>query len=252
MKRILLNLVLIFLILAADAQIETRFITTGKIEFERKTNLHRLFFSGETNSWQEAFKKAVPQFRTDYFDLYFNESKTLYKPGKDSDVPKPMGMWQNPPAMENTVYKDLLNGSVTSQKQIFEQLFLLSDSLEPIQWKIQSETRIIAGFECRKALARICDSVVVVAFYTEEIIPSGGPESFHGLPGMILGLAVPRLYTTWFATKLQLIGKSEESKITPPSKGKKATQKEMLGTIDAATKDYWDKSRDRSLWLSSL
>ena len=58
---------------------------------------------------------------------------------------------------------------------------------------------IIAGnqddrrFLCRKALTKICDSVVVVAFYTNEIIPSGGPESFGGLPGMILEFGHPQV-----------------------------------------------------------
>ena len=50
----------------------------------------------------------------------------------------------------------------------------------------------------------VMDSIVVIAFYTDEILTSGGPESFNGLPGMIMGLAIPRLHTTWYATKLAL------------------------------------------------
>jgi GLPGLI family protein len=34
------------------------------------------------------------------------------------------------------------------------------------QWRITDETRTIAGFECKKAVTKICDSVYVVAFYT--------------------------------------------------------------------------------------
>jgi GLPGLI family protein len=30
------------------------------------------------------------------------------------------------------------------------------------------------------------DSVFIVAFYTDQIVTSGGPESFNELPGMIL------------------------------------------------------------------
>lgn len=30
----------------------------------------------------------------------------------------------------------------------------------------------------------------------------GGPESFTGLPGMILGVALPHDNTTWFATQV--------------------------------------------------
>jgi GLPGLI family protein len=98
---------------------------------------------------------------------------------------------------------------------------LVADSTIKIDWKITSEPRTIAGFECRKAVARIFDSVVVIAFYTDEIIPSSGPESFGGLPGMILGLAIPRLHTTWYATKLELIDVSGQ--IIAPREGKKYT-----------------------------
>lgn len=251
MKKLLLAA--IFFPVTLLAQLETRFITSGKIEFERRTNVHRLFFSDENmGSFMDMIKKSIPQFRNDYFDLTFTEGKTLYKPGRDSDVPKRLGFMGQTPASENTVFMDLLSGTGSSQKQVYEQQFLITDSLVKLEWKILPETRTIAGFECRKALTKICDSVVVVAFYTEEIIPSGGPESFHGLPGMILGLAVPRLYTTWFATKLELINPAEENKITAPQKGKKATQKEMITAINNGIKNWGDRYRDRAIWLSSL
>ena len=252
MRKSFVFILMIIAAIEATAQSETRFITSGKIEFERKMNVHRLFFSGEEDSWNEMMKKAIPQFRTDFFDLSFTETKSVYRPGKNSEVPKAMG-WRNPPGMENIVYKDLENEVTASQKLVFEDIFLLNDSLQKIEWKIQSETREIAGFECRKAIARICDSVVVVAFYTEEIVPSAGPESFHGLPGMILGLAVPRLYTTWFATKVEILSSADEKKIAPPTKGKKLSQKELLSNVHEATKDWWwDKGRDKNLWLSTL
>jgi GLPGLI family protein len=86
---------------------------------------------------------------------------------------------------------------------LFEKTYLTSDSLKKLNWKISGETREIAGFECKKAIATILDSVVVVAFYTDEITPSTGPLGFNGLPGTILGFAIPRLYLTLFATKVE-------------------------------------------------
>ena len=78
----------------------------------------------------------------------------------------------------------------------------IEDSLRAFNWKISDEVRTIAGFDCRKEVTSIFDSVVVVTFYTDEISVYSGPKNFYGLPGMILGLAIPRLYTTRFATKL--------------------------------------------------
>ena len=105
-------------------------------------------------------------------------------------------------------------------------------------------------FRSKKAVARICDSVYVVAFYTDEILVNGGPESFSGLPGMILGIAIPRLYTTWFATKVQL-EEPVESEFVITGKGKKINQKEMETTLQKAIKD-WGKEGQKNVWWVTL
>ena len=83
---------------------------------------------------------------------------------------------------------------------------------------VPHETRNIAGFNCRKAYTILFDSVYVFAFYTDEIMISGGPLGIHGLPGMILGITIPRMHTSWIATKLQING-VDTSIIKPPKKG---------------------------------
>lgn len=243
-------LVVLFLTLGLQGLAQTAFIKKAKIEFERKTNTHRLYFTGETDSWAEEFKKLIPQFRTEYFDLVFDETKSIYRPGKEVEQ-KNSGFFESP-ALQNIVYTDRNAEKVTSQKQVFETMFLVQDSTKKFTWKLEPETRTIAGFECRKAVTRICDSVVVVAFYSEEIIPSVGPESFNGLPGAILGLAVPRLYTTWFATKVEVLNDKDEKTILAPTKGKKAGEKDMVNSVNTAIKNWGDKYRDRSIWAITL
>ena len=46
------------------------------------------------------------------------------------------------------------------------------------------------------------DSIYIVAFFAEKKSVSGGPESFSGLPGMILELALPHDNIIWRATKV--------------------------------------------------
>ncbi len=92
------------------------------------------------------------------------------------------------------------------------------------------EIRQIAGYECRKALTIINDSVYVVAFYTDKILLKGGPEGFNGLPGMIMGMAIPRLQTTWFATKVEPTPFDPKELQVPA--GKKSTAKEVEAAID--------------------
>jgi GLPGLI family protein len=86
----------------------------------------------------------------------------------------------------------------------------------------------------------------VVAFYTEDIIVSGGPEMFGGLPGMIMELAIPRLHTTWVADKVELIA-PKETDFTIPEKGKKVTEQELYETVKTSLKD-WGKMATRNIW----
>ena len=127
---------------------------------------------------------------------------------------------------------------------------MIKDSLRNLDWRITDETREIAGFECRKAVTKICDSVYVVAFYTDQIAVSSGPESFGGLPGMILGLAIPRLNTTWFATKLELV-EPTPVQLSPIQKGKKVNWNQLYTELKKGFKD-WGKEADKRLWIVSL
>jgi GLPGLI family protein len=170
----------------------------------------------------------------------------LYKPGREV-----VGAQRTPdrimgPAMDNIVFHDLDKQQDISLKKVFESNFLVQDSVRKIKWQITFDKRTIAGFECRKAVAIIMDSIYVVAFYTDEIATSGGPESFNGLPGMILGIAIPRINTTWFATKLELVSVKPED-ITPPKKGKKVSNKELMAQLQTAMKD-WGKFGKRNIW----
>ena len=80
--------------------------------------------------------------------------------------------------------------------------------------------------------------MTVFAFYTDELVISGGPESFHGLPGMILGIGIPRLHTTWFATRVEENAIAIEN-IIPAIKGKKVDRKAMYLKLQEVMKD-WD------------
>ena len=249
MKKIFGCLFILFAAMQINAQ--AIFLGEGKIEYERKINIHRQW-ENEENSDDEFFKdflSKLPKFNNTYFDLSFGDNKTVYRPGREGDNARNYS-WVIGPAKENVVIRDFNNQTMTSSKKVFEDSYLVLDSFPAIDWKITDETRTIANFECRKAVGKICDSVYVVAFYTDEITISGGPESFGGLPGMILGIAIPRLYTTWFATKVELVAPTAKD-FTAPTKGKKSNNKELLKTLQAAIKD-WGKEGQRNMWWVML
>jgi len=187
------------------------FITRGKIEFEVKRNNKRAFSASNRN---DMYTQSMPEFDISYRDLTFSYNQLLYRPGRRSSSTSSIWGTNN-----NSVYTDLDKQRLVAKKSFIDDSFVFEDSIPKVRWKLDNETRKIAGWECRKAVGRIYDSVYVVAFYCPEIIPQGGPELFSGLPGMILGLAIPRYYTTWFATRIE-IANIDETGIVPPS-GKK-------------------------------
>jgi GLPGLI family protein len=254
MRRII-GLIGLILFFGPSLSAQPIFIAAGKIEYERKINVHKQFEAvidekDQESEWMREVKQRTPKVVTSFFDLYFNEDQSLYKPGRETDA-KLNNIWMIGPAKENTVLTNFSAHKSISQKSIFEANFLLEDSLGYVQWKLEPEVRTIAGFECRKAVGIICDSVYVVAFYTDEISVSGGPESFHGLPGMILGIAIPRLYTTWFATKVEVM-KPNESIFNFKPKGKKSSHLALQKELQQSSMKNWGKEAQRNLWWAML
>lgn len=229
----------IFLLLAIHVGLRaqnsnTIFLSQGKIEFEKKVNNYADL--KDDNTWDELTKKTMSKFKLSYFDLLFTRNKSLFKPGREVADDKGPG-WMTQPAEDNIVYSELDNEKCVSQKKVFEQLFLVQDSLRTIRWKLTDETRTIAGFSCRRANAIIMDSIYVVAFYTDEILTTGGPESFNGLPGMILGVALPHQHVSWFATKVQAISVSD-AEVIAPQKGKKVNNASLKETLVELAKNW--------------
>lgn len=220
---------------ASQAQ---QFITQGKIEYERKTNQHA--FLEEGSIWDDMMKKNSPKFHTAYFDLFFKDGQTLYRNGREPDA-KQNKVWGVFIA-ENTVQSDLEKDSSLTYKELYNDRYIINNALRKVDWKIGTEIRKIAGLDCRKAVGRIMDSIVVIAFYCDEIIPAGGPESFNGLPGMILGLAIPRMHATWYATKVELVPVTDKD-LQAPKKGKKYTAEVFQTELKEIMKEWGDNGK---------
>jgi GLPGLI family protein len=210
------------------------FITRGKIEFEIKQNNKRMMTDRHPDM---DFGISMPEFDISYRDLVFSGGRLLYSPSRKGTSKSPI--------KTTTLYTNLDTRQIISKQGYMDEQFLLEDSVRPIKWKIENEIRKIAGFECRKAIGRFHDSVYVVAFYCPEIIPQGGPEFFAGLPGMILGLAIPRFYTTWFATRVELASLDEANVVPPTIKNSQPQKKQELATM------LYKKYKD-SGWLTDL
>lgn len=217
------------------------FIEKGMIEYQVVVNNHKAMGEG---TWAEMFKDKIPKLSTSYYQLTFDGNKSIYLFNRKDEKTK--SPWSNGNDEDNIWYNDYSSEKFIQQKNIFGETYILADSLKRIDWKITNENRMIAGFNCRKAVGVLFDSVYVFAFYTDEITASGGPMSLHGLPGMILGITIPRMFSSWVATKIEISGVNY-SKINAPVKGKKRKPIELEANIIQATKD-WGKYGQQAVW----
>jgi GLPGLI family protein len=247
-KYIITAAIIVFAAYCAKAQ---QFISKGKMEFEVKTNIKKVW--GGNSVWAEMMQENLPTFKTAYFNYTFANGKSLYKLDRfDESGAVKVPEFMKRDDEENEWQCDYVNNEINIKKSVFGIPFFIKDSLQKIQWRFSNENRVIAGFNCRKAIGKIYDSVYVFAFYTDEITITGGPCGINGLPGMIMGVTIPRLYTSWIATKLILDG-VDESKIKAQASKKTSTIKELRALLLERSKD-WGSSDDEEgkKWVNNF
>lgn len=229
--------------------IYAQFIDSVRVVFEKKVNVHRVY---EKNEWLKSRIKYIDKYQTELYEFVGNESKSIYRfyQEKEDDAP-PASFIMGYNVFDNIVFQNYENKTANIFKVIYEDKVLIADSMRKFRWKITNETREIAGFKCRKATTIIFDSLMVYAFYAQEIKVTGGPETFNGLPGMILGVAVPEMYTTWFAKSVDTVNIAR-FKIEAPVKGKKNTYQSVFKKISDALKDWGSDYRNLVIWFNLI
>ena len=175
----------------------------GKITFERNFSVLKDYKEqnkeDEGDVWYESYVKKLPKYKTDIFELTFSKKQSIYKTVLEDE--NPVLRW-NKTITEYTQKTILDKDSTWANRTVYDKEYTVVDSISKPVWKFTGEYRDIAGYSCRKATTILYDSVYVIAFYTDAIPLSVGPDLYAGLPGMILGVVIPRLNTTIFATKV--------------------------------------------------
>ncbi len=221
------------LLLVAPVTKAQQFINKGSIEFEVTTNVKKTMGN---ESYLDELKATMPTFKTAYYKYIFADNKSIYKFDHYDEKKAKMPEFLTRGEDDNNWYTNFTAGEFIKQKSMWGTLLNLKDSIVKIDWKISNESRMIAGFNCRKAVGKILDSVYVFAFYTDEITISGGPCTINGLPGMIMGVTIPRLYVSMLATKLSVTD-VKEAEIKPVLAKKYYTTKELNAVLDKRIKD---------------
>ncbi len=237
-NKLSLLILLSFLVLKATAQSD--FKTKGVISYEWKVNNHKASFwsdedDDEDDSWRKEWEENTPKFSTYYYELLFDEEKSLMKyKGRDENLKK---MWGDDFLEDNKWFTDIKAQNYVCQKYAFGRKMVFTDSIRNLNWKIYpDDNRDFAGFSCKKASAVLYDSVYIFAYFTDQIIPSVGPLNINGLPGAILGLTIPRLHISLVGTAFTPTVNSDA--IVPTKKEKAKTKQELLKTLLENTEDY--------------
>jgi GLPGLI family protein len=219
----------------------------GKISYERKINMHR-------NLPDPQMKSMVPEFRTDKFELIFNESVSLFRSVVDDEAPDPFanagggggGMRMNFRMPTANTYTDMAKQMQYEERAFFEKEFLIVDSLKQYKWKLSEETKTIAKQLCKKATTMITapqmrmrvsiggggnntdtaantprapKETELVVWYAENIPVSFGPDNYSGLPGVIMEIDQDNGATV--TTAVEVSAKYPKKELVAPTKGDK-------------------------------
>lgn len=196
----------------------------GKIIYEKKINVYRRLTD-------ESMKTMMPEFNTTKTELDFSADESIYKNIKEEEDIRDKAGQDNGPTIkinfgggpEDQTYKNYATDKITEQKELGPKKYLIEDSLPKQNWKLETETRTIKGYTCKKATTAGKDGHPIIAWYTEEIHTSSGPEVFGNLPGLILELNINDGEIVF--TTLDIITKDFDRKIVKaPSDGKKISR----------------------------
>lgn len=238
--RIIIRTLIVLIILFYCVGVSFAQITSGKIVFERKTNLYKKFKGDDVKEWL----KEEDKIKVDVFELYFNDSLSVFKP-QDSDLRERMS-WAT---SKNTVYQNFNTTSTVSIKSVWGESLYVNDSMSMRIWKITDSKRVISGYSCRKAIWEMNDSTRIYAWYSDDIVPAIGPETFNGLPGAILGIATEDGGVIYFAKSVEIIKPEVEMLVFKKGKNKMYTSAELKTKLEKDFgKNPWGKVMIRELF----
>ena len=129
-------------------------------------------------------------------------------------------------------YRDLENKTFLDKLGLAGKDYIIKGDTPKIKWKIQNEIREVAGYLCQKATTiHPLHDKLVVAWYSDKIPVSTGPEGLGGLPGLILMLEYDDELVIE-ATEINLDVDSQSIELPKKIKGKQIT-------FEKYREDYW-------------
>lgn len=219
--------------------------------------------NGITPEMQKMIQERMRKMLEKTFVLNFDKSTSIYKEEEKLDAPGQQGpggrMMNSMMGAGGTFFKNIKDKTYTVDKEFMGKEFLINDSLAKLEWKLEGETKKIGDYNCFKATAvkpvsqsdfrnfrrkkedakkeeakkekttnfmddfEMPKEITITAWYTPDIPVSQGPESYWGLPGLILEVNDGR--TVIVCSKVVMNSK-DKVEIKASKNGKVVKQKE--------------------------
>lgn len=210
------------------------------------------------------------EFQKTYI-LTFDKNTSIYKEDEALAPPAAGGgmVFISSAGGSGTLFKNIKDQLFTNQQETFGKQFIIKDQLQPIEWELHGETKNIGDYTCYKAtyskqieassvmtfsssddedkdedskVSSEMKTITVTAWYTPQIPVSNGPESYQGLPGLILEINDGDL--TILCSKIT-INPDKKIEISEPKKGKQVSQKEYDDIMKKKMKEMSEQNNRR-------
>ncbi len=218
----------------------------GKIVYERTMQLQIQIADNNP-----AMQNMIPRERKDRYELSFSNNKSLWQRVEDMQGDETTFGGDGAqirfvmPGSDDITYHSIDDMKKTDQRELGGKTFIVADSIRRLSWKVAGETKTILGYKCMKATAqrtqesmrmnmdngnmsrqRVTDTLNIVAWFTNEIAGSYGPDMYQGqLPGTIMEIDINNGRNSFRAVEVS--AKADVAKIKEPTKGKKVTADEF-------------------------
>ncbi len=239
---------------------------SGKVTYKYKEKLPDLNIEDEAE--KAALMDILKADSEKTYQLEFSGNTSLYQeviPPNISNNNKPTSFYKHG-EQDGILYIDAKQRTFTNKHEFMGKLFLITDELPQYHWKLINETKTIGKYTCYKALfkktipqkasnkdskKKVINYIandsskttktekVITAWYTPQLPINLGPQTYHGLPGLILQLNYDDI--TLACEKIVIDNK--ERKIKKPKQGEVVSQKEFDSISDVKMKEFRSRYR---------
>ena len=194
--------------------------TSGTIEYEIVMDIEKMmkFFMPERASDVNALPSQW-KMRKSKAELKFSETATLYSPIEE-ETSEPQ--WGPGSQNNNIFYCNNEKNKMCNVIEIMGKKYIIEDSIPKLKWKVTNAMKEVAGHICMSAVYN--DTIMgreVTAWFALDMPLPYGPESFYGLPGMVLSIELYNGGQTYTAKKITM--SNSQLKVDKPKYKKKST-----------------------------